>query len=431
MNLYKKTATTVIPAMLSFALSGVYAIADGYFLGNAIGDASLAAINIAYPLTALLQALGSGIGMGGAVGYTLGRSAGDEKKAESYFTLTIMMLFIASVILIPLYLLFSTKILMLFGAEGEILSMCQDYIFVITLGAFLQIFSTGLVPLVRNMDGVTLSAVSMVVGFIFNVTLDGLFVWVFNWGIPGAAVATLAGQFASLIILVYGILRKKPVFSLKSLVNCSSKVKAVLKTGSSPFGLVFSPNIVIILLNKFLFLTGGSYAVTCYSIISYITWIILLLVQGVGDGSQPLFSHFYGRGEEEKALKVRRIAILYSFIITAISCALLYLLRFAIPRAFGSSPEVVLGVADVMPLFIFGLLFAPITRVVTAYYYATEKNLLSYLLVYGEVLLLALYLFLLSYAFSLDGVWFSVPLSQASISFVSIALVIMERRRIH
>ncbi len=429
MNLYKKTATTVIPAMLSFALSGVYAIADGYFLGNAIGDASLAAINIAYPLTALLQALGSGIGMGGAVGYTLGKSAGDERKANSYFSLTLIMLFITSVVLMPLYLIFSTSLLKFFGAEGEILTMCQDYIFVITLGAFLQIFSTGLVPLVRNMDGVTVSAVSMVVGFIFNVTLDGLFVWVFGWGIPGAAAATLAGQFASLLILVYGIVRKKPVFTLKAIRNSRDKVQTILKTGSSPFGLVFSPNIVIILLNKFLFLTGGSYAVTCYSIISYITWIILLLVQGVGDGSQPLFSHFYGRGEVDKALKVRRIAILYSFIITAISCALLYILRFAIPRGFGSSAEVVSGVAEVMPIFIFGLLFAPLTRVVTAYYYATEKNLLSYILVYGELLLLALFLLVFSHLFSLDGVWVSVPLSQASIALVSAFMLYMEKHK--
>ena len=94
----------VIPSMLAFALSGVYAIADGFFVGNALGDNALAAINVAYPLTAFLQAAGTGIGMGSAIEYSIQIGKGNKEEARQYYGMSLILLFVTSVLLTALYL---------------------------------------------------------------------------------------------------------------------------------------------------------------------------------------------------------------------------------------------------------------------------------------------------------------------------------------
>ena len=121
MELHKQFLRAVLPSMLAFALSGVYAIADGFFVGNALGDQALAAINVAYPLTAFLQAVGTGIGMGGAVQYAISMGSGDERLAKRYFTISLALLAAASLLLTPLFLLGAERVLLLFGAQDDIL----------------------------------------------------------------------------------------------------------------------------------------------------------------------------------------------------------------------------------------------------------------------------------------------------------------------
>ena len=82
----------VIPSMLAFALSGIYSIADGFFVGNAMGDSALAAINVAYPLTAFLQAIGTGIGMGGAVEYSIAMGSQKPRRSREFFSMALFLL---------------------------------------------------------------------------------------------------------------------------------------------------------------------------------------------------------------------------------------------------------------------------------------------------------------------------------------------------
>lgn len=134
----------VIPSIIAFALSGIYAIVDGYFVGNTIGDAGLSAINIAYPIEALIQALGTGIGMGGAVYYSINAAEKKGKRAEEFIATSWWLLVIVSVISTIIIYSFSSKILGLLGVDGIILTNATDYIKIIALGAILQILGTGM-----------------------------------------------------------------------------------------------------------------------------------------------------------------------------------------------------------------------------------------------------------------------------------------------
>ena len=208
----------VIPSVLSFALSGVYAIVDGFFVGNSIGDAGLSAINIAYPVTAVLQAVGTGLGMGGAVRYSILKAEGNEEKAREYIAAATWLMLLFSVILTGAVYLASKSILSALGASGELLTLGDEYIRVIALGAVLQIFGTGLVPFMRNYGGSVWAMIAMICGFAANIVLDYAFVWVLNQGMHGAALATVIGQGITMAV---------------ALVYCAAKKNLALKVAAA------------------------------------------------------------------------------------------------------------------------------------------------------------------------------------------------------
>lgn len=429
MDLRKSFFRYIIPSMLAFALSGVYAIADGFFVGNAMGDNALAAINIAYPLTAFLQAAGTGIGMGGAVPYSIYAGQKDPRRSSQYFGTSLLLLAASSLLLTLLFLAASPLVLTLFGASGEIYTLGCEYLRYISLGAVFQILGTGLVPFIRNMGGAVTAMAAMVAGFAVNIVLDYLFVWVFGWGMRGAAIATDAGQAMTfLVCLVFFIAKKKrPVFSLRK--NGTQLARQVLGIGLSPFGLTFSPNITLILVNKSAALTGGDPAVTCYATISYISCVVLLLMQGVSDGSQPLISLHYGKGEEGHALAIRKMAYRFATAVSLVCMAALFIFRQDVAALFGASARTGQSVALALPPFILGFFCAAISRVTTAFYYATGKNRQAYLLIFCEPLALLVLLLVLPALAGIWGTWISVPLSQLAAMFLSLFFIWPRRTR--
>lgn len=423
MNEMKTFLKYVIPSVLSFALSGVYAIVDGFFVGHSIGDAGLSAINIAYPVSAFLQAAGTGIGMGGAVCYSISRAEKKEKRSKEFLSATLWLLILMSVLLTVFAFLLNQPILQLLGAEGSLLSLGMEYNAVIALGAGLQILSTGLVPFIRNHGGPFYAMISMVAGFITNIILDYLFVWVLGRGMTGAALATILGQGVTLLFSLVYFFREK-LFSLRiSLRRVLSLTAPVIKVGLSPFGLTMTPNISLIIINWFCVIYGGEQAVAVYACIAYIICIVYLIFQGVGDGSQPVISRYYGEDQPGRLRSIRRLAYGFAILLALISCVILFAARDLIGVLFGSSHEVNLEITRIMPVFLVSVPFVAVTRVTTASFYATEESVLSYILTYIEpVLMLVLMLILPPLFGGQIMVWWSTVI--ARIIAAALALIL-------
>lgn len=146
----KKFFRFVMPSILAFALSGIYSIVDGYFVGNNVGDAGMTAINVVFPVVSILQALGTGIGMGGSIQYSILKAAGKEENALKYLRATITCLLISSILMPLIVLPLMTPILKILGATGIIAEYGRSYLSVVILGSFCQIFGTGMTPLVMK-----------------------------------------------------------------------------------------------------------------------------------------------------------------------------------------------------------------------------------------------------------------------------------------
>ena len=134
MNQYRIFLKYVAPSVLAFALSGVYAIVDGFFVGHSMGDTGLSAINIAFPVVSLMQSVGTGIGMGGAVLWTVRKETEDPDLAGKYIRATLLLLLISSALTTAFFFFLTEPVLRLFGAKGDILTLGKDYLDVIVLG---------------------------------------------------------------------------------------------------------------------------------------------------------------------------------------------------------------------------------------------------------------------------------------------------------
>ena len=193
--------------------------------------------------------------------------------------------------------------------------------------------------------------------------------------------------------------------------------KQVLKVAISPFGLTFSPIITMLLMNRFLLLYGSEQSVAVYGCIGYITTIIYLLLQGVGDGSQPLISQYYGEDDQASVQCICKLAYRTAAVVTVVCMVGIYLARSRVGVLFGASADANAGVMQYLPFFLATLLFLAFVRITTAYFYATEKTVLSYVLVYAEPVCTLLALLLLPLGLKLTGVWLAVPLAQV-VTFV-------------
>ena len=411
----------VIPCVLAFALSGVYTIVDGFFIGQRLGDAGLAAITLAYPVSALLGAVGTGIGLSGAIRFAILDAQGEEKKRQECFTATALLLIVTAVLLTAVLFGFSRQVMQLLGAQGDILTLAVDYGRVIALGAIFQLTATGFVPFIRNMGGASFAMAAMILGFLTNIVLDYTFVWVIGAGMAGAAWATILGQAVTMFAAMLFFARKKSRLCLPRGRELGELWKRILQVGLSPFGLTFSPTLTMLFMNRFLLLYGNEKDVAVYGCIGYIISILYLLLQGVGDGSQPLLSRYYGENDPLSAKGTLRLAYTAAGVLTLVCMAGVYLARTKIGVLFGASPEANTEVAQYLPYVLATLLFLAYVRITTSYFYATEKTALSYVLVYAEPVGTLLALIVLPLGFGLTGVWLACPAAQV-ITFI-IALI--------
>ena len=402
MGRFKPFAACVFPAVFAFALSGIYAIVDGFFVGRSIGDTGLSAINIAYPVTALIQAAGTGTGMGGAVMYSVRLAEKRDSEAENFMKGVFFYLALTGILLTVILFPLTDPLLSLMGADGELMKPGREYLSVIVLGSVFQVFGTGVVPLIRNQGKSVQAMYCMIGGFVTNIFLDYLFVWVLRLGMAGASVAGQAVTMAGGLLCMRG--QKIPVGIPRQAL---SVFFSIWRIGLAPFGITMCPMISLLLMNRASLQYGGSEGVACYACIAYVITIMYLILQGVGDGSQPLMSRFYGEDNKKEVRITRTMAYAAAAVMGVALAVLLYWCRNGIGVLFGASETVSLAVGTDLYIFLAAVPFLAFLRVTTAGFYATEQTRFSYMIVYGEPIFLALLLPVLPAWMGLKGVWWS------------------------
>lgn len=358
--------------------------------------------------------------------YSIHTAEKNEERAREFTAGALWVLILSSIIFTFLIFILNRQLLSLLGAEGALLALGEEYIAIIALGAALQIIGTGLIPFIRNHGGSFYAMFAMIAGFLTNIVLDFVYVWVLEQGVAGAAVATIIGQGVTMLLALFYLLRKKQ-FTLHIAFSKFGTVSAdIARVGIAPFGLAMSPNISLIIINRFSISYEGEKAIATYACIAYIICIIYLIFQGVGDGCQPLLSQCYGKKDDIRMKSFRKMAYAFALLLSVVGCIVMFLMRDNLGTMFGASSEVNIEIAKIIPIFLVSVPFVAIIRVTTASFYATEKSMYSYILTFIEpVFMLALMLILPPLFGGQSMIWWSTV--DARILSALLALVLKQR----
>lgn len=412
-------AAYVLPSVLAFALSGLYTIVDGFFIGQSLGDLGLAAITLAYPAAALLQAVGTGIGLAGAIRCTILQARGEEQTPRTCFSGTVLLLLATSAAFAAVLLGLLGPVLTVLGAQDEARPLAAEYIRVIACGTAFQILATGLVPFIRNLGGSAFAMVAMGTGFVTNIALDYLFVWEFHWGMAGGAWATVIGQAATMLLAIGYLVRRRVGFVPPKAGEVLPLWGALLKVAAAPIGLTFSPNITLMVMNHFLLRYGGALAIAVYGCIDYVLSTIYMLLQGVGDGSQPLISVYRGAGDADAVRRLRNTNYLVAIAFGFVGLGIMFAVRNAIPLLFGASDIVKPVIAYALPVFSVCYIFYGFTHTTTSYFYAVDDSRSSNTLVIAEAIIVCVVVFIMGLLFQVDGIWFSPTVLQMLLCIIA------------
>lgn len=409
--LLKRIAKDCIPTIFSLLMSGLYAVMDGLFVGRAVGDAGLAAINIAWPIAAVITAVGIGIGSGGSVLYSNCKGKGEEERGEQVYHQTITLLAAAGLFLLIVLGVTYPFILRGMGARGDVYQKAAEYIQIIIFGSAFQILGTGFVPMLRNRNLAFQAMISMAAGMGVNGVLNYILLFIVKIGIRGAAVGTIAAQFVVLMISSYFIYGKQKV-RLK-IVWKNEMIAEIFKIGISAFGLSLAPSVVLLFTNLQCLKYGGDPAVACYAVISYIVFPVQSMLMGIGDGTQPLMSFYSGAGRREELGFVKKVASIAVVVLGVIFFGTVLLVSNKIPGIFGMQGESSVYFGTGMAVSAVSFLFTGLAKFHISYMNATLQVKKAMQLIYGETIFVApLLIFLLPCFFGINGIWLSLPGTQ-------------------
>lgn len=417
----------VFPSMLSMLLNGFYTMVDGFFIGQAVGDVGLAGIGLAWPIAAVLLALGVGIGTGGSVLISIRRGEKNEQKSgEAQFN-TFLILVITSILTTAVFFFSYPVLLRWMGAEGEVLTAAEEYMRIVALGGSMQIFATGLTPILRNNHRTVQAMAIMCVGLVVNIVLDAWFLMGLEMGLGGAALATVIAQGTTVILCIISLICEKEHRLRLSHCRMDFRViRRILIVGISPFGLSLMPSLISLFNNWQCLAYGGDNAVAAYCVINYFISTALLLMQGIGDGIQPLISFCRG-GKLYSSMRI----LLRRGIIAVLGLSVLFILvsfplQKFLPIMFGTSEATGDLIGRALLLQCAAFPFMGIVRLYTSYFYASGKTAESSILIYIDpILTTPVFLLLLPLAFRLDGVWLTLPAAQTVLALI---LLFMARK---
>ncbi|MCI8460310.1 MAG: MATE family efflux transporter [Bacilli bacterium] len=310
-----------IPCVISMLINSVYNIVDQIFIGKGVGTLGNAATNVIFPLIIIFNATAGLIGNGAAANLSLRLGEGKKKEASKSIGQAITLTLLISVLLAILSYIFLPQLVYLFGCTKNVYKYAVDYGRIIILGAPFMITYSSLSSIIRADGSPKYSMIMLVIGAILNIILDPIFIFIFNLGVKGGAIATVIGQIVSFIIAIAYIKKIKSVKLEKEDFKINKDVKKILALGLSSF---ITQSIVLILfvfmnnvmtrygkLSKF----GSDIPLSVYGVISKINSLFISTVLGTSIGVQPIVGFNYGAGNELRVKETLRKVLTINFIV--------------------------------------------------------------------------------------------------------------------
>lgn len=323
-----------IPTMIAQFVNILYSIIDRMYIGNIpkIGDLALAGVGICGPIVTLLSSFGTLVGLGGSILMAMRQGEGNEKRARQLMSNSFFMLIGFAAVLTISFLLLKEKLLMWFGASEVTFEYANTYMTIYTAGTFFALMSIGLNYFITCQGFATIGMATVLTGAITNIILDPVFIFVFDMGVAGAAVATVIAQMASCMFAIVFLSRKKVPIGI-CFGNYSGKTMLkIIAVGFSPFMILATDSVIILVTNAVLQKYGGAaqgdLLISGATIVQSYMMLITGPLLGISGGTQAILSYNFGARQIQRVKKAEWHILKMGIIFTA---AMFLLTQIAAP----------------------------------------------------------------------------------------------------
>lgn len=422
-----------IPAILSMLVAAIYNIVDRIFIGR-INPLGLTAIGITMPFQVVQMAFILLIGVGGSTLISIKYGEKKYDSAEKILYNSLVLIIISELIISLVCIIFMDPIFDLMGVSKNVYGYAKDYIWIILIGGVPGLTGYCLNNSVRSLGHAKESMIIVMVSSILNIILDALFIFVFKWGVRGAAIATVISQTMVTVFVLYFFIKAEDIPIKFRKKNASFDLKAVweiFQNGLPNFYMNLFGTIVSIILNRFIIDFGGDYHLASVTIISSVSLFITMIIYGISQGAQPLIGYNFGANKYHRIVETVKLS---SGVIVAISSLFLIFIEFY-PKLFVYPYTSDTRLLDItghnIRIYLLGITFVGIHSIATTYFQSIRRPKISsllYILRYGGILIPLLYI--VPKIMGINGVYLSNALSDTISGVVALIFLYIDIRRL-
>lgn len=428
-----------VPAIIAMTASSLYNMADSIFIGQGVGPLAISGLALTFPLMNLSAAFGAMVGVGASTLISMRLGQRDYATAQQVLGNVVVLNTIIGVLFGAAMLLFMEPVLYFFGASEATLPYAREYMEIILYGNVITHMYLGLNAVLRAAGHPRKSMNATIITVLLNCILDPLFIFVFDWGIRGAAIATVLAQTVALMWQLGFLSRKEELLHFRrGIYRLRRKiVGGILSIGMSPFLMNLAACLIAIIINKGFKTYGGDLMIGAYGITNRLAFIFVMIIMGLNQGMQPIAGYNYGARQYDRVLRVLRLTLMGATAVSACAFVVGELMPSVAVRLFTTDAELA-GLAAtgmrlsfmMFPIVGFQMVstnfFQSLGMASKAIFLSLSRQLLF--LLPGLLLLPHLFADYTSWEASW-GVWCAIPLSDLLSAIVTLVLLISQLRK--
>jgi len=422
-----------LPAITGMVINALYNVVDSIFVGHGVGEIGLAAVTIAFPIMTILMGFGMLVGVGASAVASLRIGQHKQQEAEKILGNAFTLAAILSITLAAGLLLYLDPILIMLGAETAVLPYAREFTRIILLGSIFMYIGFGLNNMVRAEGNPRMAMSTVLISAGLNILLNPLFIFIFNLGIGGSALATVVSQGVSAIWVIVYFLGEKSLLKLRlsNLRLDKDIVSSIFKIGLSPFLMQMAASVVTVVFNYSLLAYGGELAVASIGIINRIAMLMLMPIFGLSQGVQPIIGYNYGAKNYGRVTQSLKIAVYVATIFATIGFILVQSFDKQIIMLFNDNPELIRIGSFGMRLQLCMLPVIGFQIIGANYFQAVGKA--GYAIVLSmsrQVIILIPLLFILPGLLGLNGAWLASPIADLGSAILTGLFLFKEIRKL-
>lgn len=347
-----------LPMTLAQLINILYNVVDRMYIGR-IPDASslaLTGVGVTFPIITIIMAFANLFGMGGSPLCSIERGKGNNEKAEKIMGNSFAMLILTGIIITIICLIIKKPLLYMFGASDSTFTYADNYISIYLIGSVFVMISLGMNSFINAQGFAKIGMMTVLLGAVANIILDPIFIFLFNMGVSGAALATLISQFLSALWVLKFLLSSKAILKLKrkNFILDFNLVLKITYLGFSGFIMALTNSIVQIVCNISLQMYGGDLYVGIMTVINSIREVIMMPVNGITNGSQPVMSFNYGAKKYDRVKSTIKFTSISCIVYTTGIWIILKLFPVFFMRLFNNNSDLLSKGISCMGIYFFG-----------------------------------------------------------------------------